>query len=42
MSESGGLKSAKPAVVEAGLLGRESDMLYNAVMMTVSFPPGKI
>jgi hypothetical protein len=42
MSESGGLKSAKPAIVEAGLLGSESDLLYNAVMITLSFSPGGI
>jgi hypothetical protein len=42
MSESGGLKSAKPAVVEAGLLGSESDLLYTAVMTTLSFPSGGI
>jgi hypothetical protein len=40
MSDSGGLISPKPAVVEAGLLGSESDLLYNAVMTTRSFPSG--
>lgn len=42
VSESGGLKSAKPVVVEAGLLGSESDLLYNAVMTILSFPSGEI
>jgi len=40
MSESVGLMSAKPAAVEAGLLGRESDLLYHAVMTTLSLPSG--
>jgi hypothetical protein len=42
MSESVGLRSAKPADVEAGLLGRESDLLYHAVMTTLSLPSGNI
>lgn len=40
MSESVGLMSVKPAAVEAGLLGRESDLLYHAVMTTLSLPSG--
>jgi hypothetical protein len=42
MSESVGLMSAKPAAVEAGLLGRESGLLYHAVMTTLSLPSGNI
>ena len=42
MSESVGLMSAKPAAVEAGLLGRESHLLYHAVMTTLSLPSANI
>jgi hypothetical protein len=34
--------SAKPAPVEAGLLGRESGLLYHAVMTTLSLLSGSI
>lgn len=42
MSESVGLISAKSPVVEAGLLGSESDLLYNAVMTILSLTSGVI
>lgn len=34
--------SAKPAAVEAGLLGKESALLYQAVMTTLSLLSGNI